>query len=62
MWNNKKRQKTECGHIEGTPDKEGYQRSITDTPFDLLWACNLRHGKEQISKYLDAWVHTWTTT
>ena len=61
MRNNKKRQKTECGHIEVTPDGEGYQRSITDTPFDLLWACNL-HGKEHISKYLDAWVHTWTTT
>jgi len=24
-WNNKKRQKTECGHIEGTSDGEGYQ-------------------------------------
>jgi len=61
MWNNKKRQKTECGHIEGTPDGEGYQRSITDTPLDVLWACD-SHGKGQISKYLDACVHTWTTT
>ena len=60
MWNYKKKQKTECGHIEGTPDG-GYQRSITDTPFDLLWAC-VSHGKGQISKYLDAWVHTWMTT
>ena len=25
MWNYKKKQKTECGHIEGTPDGEGYQ-------------------------------------
>ena len=32
-----------------------------DTPFDLLLACD-SHGKGQISKYLDAWVHTWTTT
>jgi len=23
-WNNKKRQKTECGHIEVTPDEEWY--------------------------------------
>jgi len=61
MLNNKKKQKTECGHIEGTPDGEGYQRSITDTSFDLLWTCD-SHEKGQISKYLDAWVHTWTTT
>jgi len=32
----------------------------TDTPTDLLWACD-SHGKGQIFKYLDAWVHTWTT-
>ena len=29
--------------------------------FDLLWTCD-SHGKRQISKYLDAWVHTWMTT
>jgi len=32
----------------------------TDTPTDLLWACD-SHGKGQIFKYLDARVHTWTT-
>jgi len=58
MRNNKKRQKTECGHIEGTPGGEGYQWSITDTSFDLLWTCD-SHWKGQISKYLDAWATTW---
>jgi len=38
MWNDRKRQKTECGHIEGTPVGEGYQQSIMDTSSDLLWA------------------------
>jgi len=56
MWNNKKRQKTECGHIEGTPDGEGYQWSITDTPFDLLWACD-SHEKD---RYPNILMHGYT--
>jgi len=28
---------------------------------NVLWTCD-SHGKRQISKYLDARVHTWTTT
>ena len=62
MRNNKKRQKTECGHIEGTPDGEEYQRSITDTSFDLLWTCD-SHGKGQISKkdrYPNILMHGYT--
>ena len=38
-----------------------YLGGITDTSFDLLWTCD-SHRKGQISKYLDAWVHTWTMT
>jgi len=45
------------GWLQGTPDREGYRWSITDMPFDLLWACD-SHRKGQIFKYLDAWLHT----
>jgi len=28
----------------------------------LTYFGHVTHGKGQISKYLDAWLHTWTTT